>query len=408
VSGARDAFATPHCETAGLDRATMVPIMRPARSLLMLGCLLAGTAVPAFSTKNMTVAQFDQWLTAEHGKSDAKVAEQIPGIELSERASATNLAQWEAESPGPRTRDALIALADASRFLLPPVAELPQRPAPDSTAQQAMLSMALGYVGKTLPKLPDFSATRETMHFEDTPGLQLIEGSAELEPSSQENSDRYGDHGESPQTPRFLPSEPIHFVAQSEVVVTYRNGLEVPRDVPNAEAVKLQAAEGLSTSGEFGPILSVIVGDATRSDVQWGYWEQDSAMTEAVFRYSVPQDHSHFTVELPQAKQMVTFSSPYHGEIAIDPATGSILRLTLISDPPPPYQQVRIDSTVEYAPVVIGARTYICPVKGVVISKIPVIGEMTDAKHAPHMKTRLNDVSFTNYHVFRADAKILP
>jgi hypothetical protein len=240
------------------------------------------------------------------------------------------------------------------------------------------------------------------MHFEDKPAQQLIQGSPGLRSFAQGPNRS----GPSAPTPRLVPGEPIHFVAQSSVMVTYRNGLEV-RDTQNAKAAQTQAAEGFTTSGEFGPVLSVIVGDAVDSDVHWGYWRQDSPTAEAVFRYSVPQEHSHFTVALPNAQQTVTFSPAYHGEISIDPVSGSILRLTLISEPQPPYQQVQIEIMVDYAPVVIADRTYICPVKSVAVSTIPVVGAVADAKHPAPVTTRLNDVSFTHYHLFRTESTIL-
>jgi hypothetical protein len=376
--------------------------MRSGHTSLVL-LLLAGAVSPALAAKTMSVEQFGQWLAAERGKSDAKIAREIPDLELSERASAANLAEWQAASPGPHTRAALIALADASRFLPPPAAQILQKPAPDLTAQQAMLSMTVQYVKSTLPKLPDFSATRETMHFEDKPPTQLIYGSAGLQTFAQSGLNR---SGPSSPTIKTLPGEPIHFVSQSSAIVTYRDGLEV-RDTQNAKAAQTQAAEGLTTSGEFGPVLTVIVGDAVNSDVHWLHWEQDSARDVAVFSYSIPQQNSHFTVALPNVQQTVTFSPPYHGEIAIDPSSGSILRLTLISDPQPPYQQVQAEIMVEYAPVEIAARTYICPVKSVAISRIPMVSAVADAKHPAPVTTRLNDVSFTHYHLFRTEATIL-
>jgi hypothetical protein len=384
-----------------LDSASMIP----ARTILVSLLLLVASASSALAAKSVTIAEFNQWLIAEHGKSDAKIAEQITGMELSERASAANLAQWQTESPGPRTHAALIALADASQFLPSPATETPQKPTPDLIAQQTMLSSVVRYVSNTLPKLPDFSATRETMHFEDKPAQQLVAGPVGIQGFGQTIGVRAGPP--SSPTLRSSPGEPIHFIAQSSVMVTYRNGLEV-RDTQNAKAAQTQAAEGFTTSGEFGPVLSVIVGDAVDSDVHWGHWEQDSATTEAVFLYSVPQQNSHFTVALPNAEQTVTFSPPYHGEIAIDPTTGSILHLTLISDPQPPYEQVQIEIMVEYAPVVIADRTYICPVRSVAVSKIPVLGAVADAKHPAPEKTRLNDVSFTHYHLFRTESTILP
>jgi hypothetical protein len=370
------------------------------RSLVAL--MLAGTAVQAFGLKSVTVEQFDQWVVSEHSKSDGKTAHQIPDMELSERASAADLARWEAALPGPRTREALIALADASRFLDPAAAELTAKPAPDIAAQQSTLSMAVEYVSRTLPKLPDFSATRQTMHFEDTPAQRSMEQSSGVRSFAQ--GGQYRPEGT---IPKFVPAKPMHFVTESSVLVTYRDGFEV-RDTPSTSRAKIEAQEGFTTSGEFGPMLSVVVGDAVRSDLRWGYWEQDSAMLEAVFHYSVPQQQSHYTVGLPNDRGTVTLSPAYHGEIAVDPATGNILRLTAIADLEPPYQQVQVEILVEYGPVEIGAQTYTCPVKGVAISRIPVPGDSGDAKHPAPVQTRLNEVSFTQYHLFRAETKILP
>jgi hypothetical protein len=364
--------------------------------------LLLAAATPVFAAQSMTVAQFSQWIDAQHGKSDAKIAHQIPGMQLAERASNADLSAWEKAFPGPHTHEALVALTDASRFLAPPAAQILQEPAPDLIAQQRMLSRAVAYVGKTLSKLPDFSATRETMHFEDKPEQQQIQQSTGLQTFSQRGL-RGGSMGP---TQRIVPAEPMHFVTQSSIRVTYRDGLEVG-DAQSSKAAKTQIAEGLTTTGEFGPILSVIVGDAVRSDVQWGNWEKDSGIEAAVFRYSVPEAQSHFTVA-PPAAQNETFCPPYQGEIAINPATGEILRLTVISDLRPRYQQAQVAIMVEYAPVTIGDRLYICPVKGVAVSRMPITLANSDAKHPAPTETRLNDVSFTNYHLFRAEATILP
>ena len=78
------------------------------RKLTLL--LLMGIALPAFSAKRVTVDQLNALLNASHRKADARLAEQLSGLELTERASSAKLAQWETEFPGHRTRDALMAL----------------------------------------------------------------------------------------------------------------------------------------------------------------------------------------------------------------------------------------------------------------------------------------------------------
>jgi hypothetical protein len=92
--------------------------------------------------------------------------------------------------------------------------------------------------------------------------------------------------------------------------------------------------------------------------------------------------------------------SAYHGEIAIDPADGSILRLSVIADLEPADQVVKSNILVEYGPVEIGARSYICPVKSVSIwvAKIP---------ESKALQTMLNDVVFAQYHLFRSESRVL-
>ena len=65
--------------------------------------------------------------------------------------------------------------------------------------------------------------------------------------------------------------------------------------------------------------------------------------------------------------------SGYHGFIAVDPKNGAILRVTLQADLKPSDPLVRSDILVEYSPVEIGGKTYICPVKSVSISLAPAL-----------------------------------
>ncbi len=375
--------------------------------------LLAGFALPALAAKSVTVDQMNQWLTGARRKSDTKLAREIAGRRLSERATPTELAHWQAGFSAAHTRDALLALADASQFLALPQNQILRTPPPGLQSQVAMLSSAVKYAAKTISKLPDFFATRETLYFEDMPEQSSnpqsisVPGAYVMTGESRSPSPRITptSSGESEQS---LPAPaPLHLANHWSIVVTYRDGTEVPA-VNSAVESKPQTAEGFTTSGEFGPILSVVLGDAVHGKLEWGYWEQRSPNPEAVFRYSVPRSQSHYTVLFPNFHPSIDLHPAYHGEIAIDPATGAILRLTVIADPKPPYQRFQADMMVSYAPVAIGGRTYICPVKGVAISKIPVAEATPDPNYSGPLQTQLNDISFTNYHVFRTDMTILP
>jgi hypothetical protein len=325
------------------------------RQLAVLSLFLLATLPPAFAARQLTVAQFEQLLLADNGDSDAKLAGQLVDVELTERASASRLARWESDFPGPRTREALIELADASSFLDLPPADIPTTTPPDREAERQMLSRTIDYASKTIRALPNFMATRETIHFEDTPSHQV------------------GDHlGMGAYSTRMagdqIDYQPLHVTGKSAVAVAYRDGQEVV-DAATAKARSREPALGLTTFGEFGPILSVVLADAVRSHMEWGYWEQGANAPTAVFRYQVAQPQSHYLVSFQGGADNGQTYPAYHGEIAIDPAIGSVLRLTVISDLAPPFQTIDTAILVGYAPVVIGDKTYICPVRGVALSK---------------------------------------
>jgi len=364
-----------------------------------LGLLLlaAGIAVPGFAATRVTVEQLEHVLAAAHGKPDLKVAKQLSDLELSERLSAAKLSRWEADSPGPESRQALVALADLSVFLDPPAAEIPATATPDMDTQRKIMAQAVNYAVRTISKLPDFFATRDTIHFENTPPRQLDTG-----------------------------YRPLHPVARTSATLLYRNGKEVVDSQAEKGSLSQQAAPALTTSGVFGLILGTVLVDSSHGKLVWSRWEQAAAGAEAVFHYAVSREQSHYRVEfccVPGGPGNGAFKqlSGYHGEIAVDPLNGAVLRLTLEADLQPTDPLVRSDIVVEYGPVEIGGKTYICPIKSVSITVSPALasdasemqryrGKLLDKDNwaaREHLQTLLNDVVFEQYHLFRADARIL-
>ena len=376
------------------------------RQLILL-LLLAGIALPASAAKRVTVEQLERLMTAAHGKPDAKVAQQLVNLELSERLSLAQLTRLEADSPGPESRQALVALADASAFLDPPAAEIPSTPPPDAATQRQIVALAVDYASKTISRLPDLFATRDTIRFEDTPPMQLDTGAV---------------------SGTFTPYRPLHPVARSSDVVFYRDGKEVVDSEASKEKDQRSesAASGLTTWGVFGPILTTVLVDAARGTMSWSHWEQDAAGPWAVFTYAVPKPKSHYEVNyccVQGDNQYRVFKqlSGYHGEIAIDPAKGTILRLTVVAELGKADPILKADILVEYGPVEIGGATYICPLKSVSISLAheqdvhavrmqrfsATMVEQNNQDIPKPMQTLLDDVAFEQYHVFRAESTIL-
>jgi hypothetical protein len=348
---------------------------------LQILLLLIGVSLPSFAAKRVTVAQLEQELRAARGKRDGKVADLIAGLELSERLTSARLNSWQARLPGDKSRQSLRVLADLSAFLNPPASEIPALAAPNFAVQSRIMSLAVDYTKRTLQKLPNFFARRDTVLYEDDPPRRLADMTS-------------------------LPYQPIHPVNKSSEVVLYRDGKEVV-DLGKVKRRKYNPnARTLTTHGVFGPILSNTLVDAASGKLTWSRWEQGAAGPEAVFRFSVPMEKSHYQVAfccfLAYLKDNGDFRKvpAYHGEIAIDPEDGTILRLSLVADLDPTDPVGVSNIMVEYGSVEIGGKNYICPIRSVSMW-------VATASTFEATQTLLNDVDFAQYHLFRSESRVL-
>jgi VWFA-related protein len=353
--------------------------------ILAATLVLLGVTLPIRAATQVTVAQLEQTVTAGHSMPDDKLADALSALELTQRLSRSALSGLKAGIPGPKSQQELSILAAQSSFLdLPPV-EVPSTPAPNVAQQRQIMGLVVNYVTQTMRQLPNFLATRETLSFEDRPA---------------------GAYG-------YLP---LHQTKQSSVSVLYRDGKEVDRALSGKKAA---APSGLVSWGEFGPILTTVLFDAARSQLAWSHWEEGTAGPVAVFRHSVPNKKSQYQVQMcGQNPDCVRALTGYHGEIAADPASGAILRLTVIADIEPGSNlehNTGLTSSsimVEYSPVEIGGKSYVCPVHSVALARVrdtqPQHGVIAAGAmdHSP-VQTMVNAVSFTNYHIFRGESRIL-
>src|SRR5580693_8596096 len=105
--------------------------------------LAAAIVQPALAATSVTVEQLEKKLAHIKGMSDGAAADELSSLELTERASSDRLQRWEAELRGDRSRDALIALVDASAFLKLPAADFLPAPAPDHETETQIMSRAI-------------------------------------------------------------------------------------------------------------------------------------------------------------------------------------------------------------------------------------------------------------------------
>ncbi len=370
------------------------------RKLAVLLFLVAG-ASSCLAARNITVEQLEELLTEAGAKPDAKIAQQLSELELTERLSTAKMSHLDSELPGAQSRRALVILADMAAFRSLPVSEIPSIAPPDLAAQRKMLAKTVNYAEKTVSSLPNFFATRETTRFENSPQGHLAGTS-------------------------LIPYQPLHAVGTSTVSVLYRDGREVVDTGATRSKKSESTPQGLSTRGVFGPILGTVLVDAAQGKLGWSHWEQATAVPVAVFRYSIPKEKSHYQVEFccvrgGNARGLFQEFSGYHGYLAVDPTTGAILRLTIEADLRPSDPILRSDTAVEYGPVEISGNSYICPTKSVSILVSPPLdrygfaiarndANFTDKEGstlAESVQIWLNDAVFDKYHVFRADTRLV-
>jgi VWFA-related protein len=354
---------------------------------------------PSVAARRVSVHELDQILDTANAEKDGELAKELAGLELSERLDSNLLSLWKNRLRGKKSIAALVALADESAFLDPPAAEILSDPAPDLDTQREMISRTVNYLTKVNPKLPDFFAIRTTTEYEQ-PSLQ--------------KADTWK---------TALADQSLREAVIEKATLRYRNGHE-EQDTEKREASPSARRRDLNLVGVFSPVLGSVLRDATRGDsiLIWSHWVEGERGREAVFRYIVRAENPHYNVTYCcLVGERIFLTSPrYLGELTIDPGTGAILRLTMqaelgwILEPNlnPVLPAKGAAAMIEYGPVEIGGKEYICPHRSVVIMRVRTVntltvwGETFDV-YAPY-ETRLNDIVYRDYHKFGAEARMLP
>jgi hypothetical protein len=377
--------------------------MRKTAILVLL--LFSAPMVPAQT--RATVDDMERLLASLQKQDDESVASRLSGVELTERVSFARLTRWQSMLRGGQSRIALLALADASAFEPLPAADLTANLPPDEAAQTAILGRSAEYVTNLRPRLPNFTATHTATRFQVSTREEIAADERNLQFQQMSHAKlRYRTLG-----PAGAKARNLYLAGTTTSTVTFRDGAEVRSPASSGGKDEPLVPNGLMSFGEFGPILLVVNSDASHGHIEWDHWEKGPDTQLAVFRYHVPKDQSHFATYSPDPAFPGIAPKPhypaYHGEIAIDPADGSILRITILADSDP-NGPAAAGIAVEYAGVPIGGRTYICPVHAAAVSTQETSAPAAAHPAQPQLRKYINDVSFTNYHVFRSDARVIP
>ena len=382
--------------------------------------VLIVSALPAWSAKKITVAELTAMLKSLHDqqKSDADAAAALKQVQLSEMLSRTVMNGFAADSPGPLTNEQIYVLEARSAVLPPPASDLPSTPPPDAAAQKAILDKAATYAEKTWAQLPAITATKTTLRFQDN--VEAAAPSSGLAGSAKDTT-----VGSS-----FVsPYQFVHYIGSTDSVYSMNHGVEkLPEDKTRWGANKMIALQ------EPDPSFAIILQDAqTIGTISWLRWEEVNGKPAAVFAFQVPKKKSHASTNVccfPNVDQtgVARFSSaalsgvqggsggatgnfqtntdwnihfkanglPYHGEFFIDPETGIIVRTVTQYEFKPTDLVHQQDTRVDYAPVKVGDKEFVLPIKTIINTEVVPNG---DSQSAGKYSTRctLFTVEYKNF-----------
>lgn len=157
------------------------------------------------------------------------------------------------------------------------------------------------------------------------------------------------------------------------------------------DSAKARRRAPLSTEGEFGILLSRVLGPDSEAWFTWSRWETIRGKRLAVFDFTVDKQHSTLSLSL---SDLAKATVPYRGSICADPTTGAVWRISDTAfDIPPRLLTREISRTIDYDEISIGDRKYLLPVQATVSALLET------------RKIR-NEMEFQNYRKFEADSSV--
>lgn len=298
---------------------------------------------------------------------DAKVAEFLKKVTLTEQLPPGRIEELLASGMGPKTYDQLQAMVTASASLpAPKVSTMPADqpvaqliPPPSEAEQRKLIDELREYAINYDKGLPDFLCTQVTRRFYDPSGLEYWV-SADT-----------------------ITAKLSYFQHKEEKKVLFVNN--------QYKDIDWDKIGGTSSTGEFGDMLREIFERDTNASFQWERWGTLRKKRTHVIRYQVSQPRSKWAIVYEKS---MTIRPAYTGLIYADAATGMVMRVTLEAiDLPTSFPVQMARNQLDYDYTEISGNTFLLPLRAEV--------RMREGR----LLVR-NDIEFRNYRKFGADTSI--
>lgn len=330
--------------------------------LVLVGLWVGVASAQVKLTVNQLTAFIESSIKLKH--EDRRVAEYLKRVRLTEALDDRQVEVLQGLGAGPRTVEALRALAEGSKEqpkAAPPVEKKapPPLPPPSAAVQKEALDNARQYALSYSKRLPDFICVQVTRRYFDPSGLEMWNKMDTI-------------------------TERLSYFEQKEdykVVLVNSRPVEMSHD---------QLA-GATSSGEFGSMLKQIFEKDSDADFRWDRWATLRGRRNHVYNYQVRQDRSKYTIWFDKKMSVVP---GYRGQVFVDADTFAVTRIVFDAfDIPPsfPVQQAR--TLLDYDYIKIGESEHVLPLRAEV--------RMREGRNLTK-----NEVEFRMYRKFGADATI--
>ena len=331
--------------------------------------LLLFLAVAANAQRAFTVAQVEEFVKSQMkagaDKDHATAEYLLKNVKLTQKLDDRTIEEWQGQGLGRETLRALHKLAmDSAGLTAPPpvvVVVPPPPPKPPSAEEQAaVLAEIKEYALNYTNSLPNYVCIQTTHR-------------------KQEPSDKFraaknyhgGGNGDTIQ-------ETLTFFEHKE---SYKVEMIDGKAVHDRSHLSLG---GVSSSGEFGSMMSDIFKDGSGVDFAWEKWATLRGKRAYVFSYRIPKSNGYSMEEVETHKE---YTSAYNGLIYADHDSKAIVRVTLNTEGVPadfPIHEVHI--TLDYDHIKIADQEFLLPYHYLLTSSADQVNSESQADFKAYRK----------------------
>ncbi len=315
----------------------------------------------------LTVAQLKSLVTssAELQHPDKQVAAYLHKVVLTNKLDEDTLTELRALRLGPKTREALNDLAEASKNLAaaappPPKPAAPLIPPPPEAEQKKVLEEIRDYALNYTKRLPDFICSQVTRRYVDPSGMEFWHQQDTV-------------------------VEKLSFFEQKE-----KYEVVLVNNRPNT-AYTHDKLGGATSSGEFGTMMKEIFEPDTDARFGWERWARLRGRRMQVYNYRVSQARSKWQIDYQRQQQVVP---GYSGLIFVDNVSHTVMRITLqAEDIPATFPIQEASNMLDYDFQKISGVDFVLPLRATM--------RMREGKYLVK-----NEAEFRLYRKFGAEASI--